>query len=102
MELKYYILHIETNRHIMDERRFLFILQNFNVIYATSGGGQCKALCEDSFDLKFFNIYDTNNSYRYTGVYIENQGNLPTLFDELKNENEDETILIDNSTKWSL
>lgn len=80
----------------------MFILQKFNVIYGTCGGGQCKALCEDSFDLKIFNIYDTNKSYRYTGVYIENQGNLHTLFDELKNENEVETILIDNSTKWSL
>lgn len=68
--------------------------------YATCEGPQCKALCEDSVDLKIYNLYDTNNSLRYDGVPISKQGQLFSLFEELINE--DGKILMDNRNKWSL
>jgi hypothetical protein len=94
MELKYYILTIDTNRHIVNKKLFLSILQDFNVIYATFQEGQCKALCEDNCNLKMFYIYqESNNTDTYNEVYIEKLGPLPELLDYLINE--DRNVLID-------
>lgn len=69
MELKHIVI-VNIYCHMVNERQFLYISEDFVVIYATYGDGRCKASCEDSVDLKMFNIYDTNNIPRYNEVYI--------------------------------
>lgn len=71
MKLIYYVLHIETNRYDVDVKLFMNILEEFHVIFATCRGGFCKALCEDSENMKLYTIYQLRNACRYEGVHVE-------------------------------
>lgn len=64
--LTYYVLPIETNRHDVDRRRFKEILEHCYVIFVTSESGCCKALLEDSSNLKLFNNFILNNYHHTT------------------------------------
>lgn len=81
MKLTYYVIIIDTNRYSVDVKRFFYILDQFHVIFATYRGGICKALCEDTVDMKLYAIYQTENAGRYDSCIIERQSDRDEIRD---------------------
>lgn len=92
---------IDTNRHTPNRELFLRVLEDYKVMYATYDGGICKALCEDSENMKIHRTNEETSGLTYYGVYCQNIGTMETLghlFRELHYEN----IIVNNLHKWSL
>lgn len=93
MKLTYYVLIIDTNRHSVNHNRFTYILEEFDVIFATHQDGRCKALCEDQENWK---LYREFNHDRYESVHmIMHSSNPEHLLDMYQFVNDDGATIVD-------